>query len=107
MAFHSRIYNVTRGYYLKPNRAIDGVQNCVYAWVKFGISVRDLTLAESIARRSKLAEQCQPLPWAELPDCLFRPPAESSLWSARGSAKLCRVTNYFAISQPEFMLASQ
>lgn len=73
MASHARIFNLTRRYSLKHKQALRAVDNCACAWVEFGISVRDLTLAESIAARNKQATLREPLPFVELPGIIFRP----------------------------------
>jgi len=70
----TRVFNVSRSYYLKHKRAVLGVENCAFAWVEFGVSVRDLSLAEAIAARSQQAKPHDPLPFAELPNCIFRWP---------------------------------
>ncbi len=55
MGSHIRVFNVTRQFWLKPKRALYAVEQCSAAWVEFGVSVRDLTLAESIAKRNEQA----------------------------------------------------
>ena len=44
------------------------------AWVEFGVTIRDLTLAESIAARNQQAAEREPLAHAELPGITFKPP---------------------------------
>jgi hypothetical protein len=67
MSSNDRIYNVTRGYSMRGKQALRAVDNCAMAWVEVGRSVRDLTLRESIAARSKQASDREPLPMAEIP----------------------------------------
>jgi hypothetical protein len=74
MASEARVYNVTRRYYIKHQKAVLGVKNCAFAWVKYGLTVRSLTLAESIAARQAQVTTPDPLPLAELPNCIFRWP---------------------------------
>ena len=71
----TRIRNITRGFTLKRNQAIQAIENCAAAWVTPGETIRDLTLAESIAARNQQASQREPLPLAELHGCIFEPPA--------------------------------
>lgn len=44
------------------------------AWVEYGVSVRSLTLPESIAARNDQASRREPLPFAEIPGIKFVPP---------------------------------
>lgn len=74
MASHTRVLNVTRGYHIKYKHALRGLEQCAVTWVEEGVSVRDLTLAESIAARNEQAKLREPLCYAELPGVMFRPP---------------------------------
>lgn len=69
----TRIRNITRGFSLKRNQAIQAVENCAAEWVTLGSTIRDLTLAESIAKRNEQAAQREPLPLAELHGLLYVP----------------------------------
>lgn len=51
MASNTRVFNVTRRFYMKHKQAVLGVGNCAFAWVEFGVTVRDLTPAESVTAR--------------------------------------------------------
>lgn len=69
-----RVLNVSRGFLLRFNQARKAVENCACAWVDHGVSIRDLTLAESIAARVLQAKDREPLPYAEVHGLRFDPP---------------------------------
>jgi hypothetical protein len=73
-----RVRNITRQFTLKRNQALAAIENCAATWVEYGVSIRDLTLAESIAKRNEQAANREPLPLAELRNCVFEPPANQS-----------------------------
>jgi len=52
---------------MKRRQAIRAIENCACAWVQYGVSIRDLTIAEAIAARNEQARTAEPLPLAELP----------------------------------------
>jgi len=79
MASHRRIINITRGLQWKFRRAEKSVFECACAWVEYGVSVRDLTLAESIAARNEQAATREPLAYAEIPGLVFTLPTDYSL----------------------------
>jgi hypothetical protein len=81
----SRVLNITRGFRLRPNQARKAIQNCACAWVEYGVSVRDLTLAESIAARVQQAKDRAPLPYSEVPGLRFDPPygTAGAEWQSR------------------------
>lgn len=70
----TRVVNLTRSTRLRFNQARKGVENCAWAWVEVGVSVRDLTLRESIAARAQQAKDREPLPFAEVPGLSFEAP---------------------------------
>jgi hypothetical protein len=70
----SRVLNMTRGFRLRFNQARKAVENCACAWVDYGVTVRDLTLAESIAARMQQAKDREPLPYSEVFGLRFDPP---------------------------------
>ena len=74
MTNNRRILNVTRGFTLKHKQALRAIEQCACAWVIFGESIRDLTLAESIAARNHQAAERETLPEAEIPGVTFQPP---------------------------------
>jgi len=74
MAEDSRILNITRGFRLKRSQAYRALENGACAWVEVGVSVRDLTLAESIAVRNQQAKMREPLVYAEIPGLVFDGP---------------------------------
>lgn len=73
MTNNARVSNITRGYSLKHKQAVRAVDNCAAAWVVYGESIRDLTLAEAIAARNKQASEREPLADAELPGIIYKP----------------------------------
>lgn len=74
MSTNERILNVTRGYSMRAKQALRGIENCSLAWVEYGVSVRDLTLRESIVARNEQARLRAPLPLSELPNVVFESP---------------------------------
>jgi hypothetical protein len=84
---------------MKHTQALRAVEQCACVWVEFGVSVRDLTLAESIARRNQQAAIREPLAFAELPNCVYRP-AERNQAAHRQGYDLVREANQFASMQP-------
>ena len=94
MAKDTRILNITRGFRLKRNQAIKAVESCACAWVEFGVSVRDLTLAEAIAARNRRAAMRSPLPLEELPGCVYKP--------APGKEAAARAEHLWAIAANQF-----
>jgi|GEM_PF-5964028 len=73
MTKNKRIFNVSRGYSLKRGAAEKAIHECSAVWVEEGVSIRNLTLAESIAARNEQAKHVEPLPWAEIPGLRFEP----------------------------------
>jgi len=80
-----RVLNITRGFRLRFNQACKAVENCACAWVDVGVSVRDLTLAESIAARAQQVKDREPLPYSEVPGLRFEAPsgAVAAYWQSR------------------------
>jgi hypothetical protein len=74
MSQDTRILNLTRGFRLKRNQALRAIEQCACAWVEIDVSVRDLTIAESIQARNKQAAERELLDCAELPGITFEPP---------------------------------
>jgi hypothetical protein len=78
-----RVLNLTKGIRLKYSQAVRAIENCAADWVIPGISIRDLSLAESIAKRNEQAQQREPLAAAEIPGLVFDPPASANGISER------------------------
>jgi hypothetical protein len=80
-----RVINLSRGFRLRFNQARKAVENCACAWVEVGVSVRDLTLAESISARVQQAKDREPLPYSEVHGLRFDPPAGTAgaEWQSR------------------------
>lgn len=73
MSGNSRVQNVSRGYSMKFRQAAKGVAACALAWIEYGVSVRDLSLAESIAARNEQSRLREPLPLAEIHGLTYEP----------------------------------
>jgi hypothetical protein len=73
MASHARILNITNGYRFKRTHAERAIDVCSAVWVEYGVSIRNLTLAESIAARNDQASRREPLPFAEIPGIKYEP----------------------------------
>jgi len=79
MAQPRKIVNLTRGLHWKFRRAERAVFECACEWVEYGVSVRDLTLAESIQMRNKQAADREPLAYAEIPGLVYTGKTDYSL----------------------------
>ena len=79
MAQPRKIVNITRGLHWKFRRAERAVFECACAWVQYGVSVRDLNLAESIQMRNKQAADREPLAYAEIPGLVYSGSTDYSL----------------------------
>jgi hypothetical protein len=53
VANNTRVFNITRGHWMKLKQAERAIDNCSHAWVEKGLTVRDLTLNECIHARSE------------------------------------------------------
>jgi hypothetical protein len=94
----TRVFNETRRFYMKHKQAAQAVENCACAWVSFGVSLRDLTLAEAIAARNRQAAMRAPLPFAELPGVRYLP--------ALGQESAARAQHVRALEANRFAQAS-
>ena len=86
MGNNSRVLNVSRGFSLKHKQALRAVENCACAWVEFGVTIRDLTLAESITARNEQARVSEPLCSSELPGLRYEAPEtklHADFWQKR------------------------
>jgi len=79
MAQPRKIVNLTRGLHWKFRRAERAVFECACEWVEYGVSVRDLSLAESIQMRNKQAADREPLAYAEIPGLVYSGATDYSL----------------------------
>jgi hypothetical protein len=96
MASNARILNLTNGRRIKRNQALGRVEQCISAWVEPNVSIRDLTLQESIAKRSEEARASVPLASAEIPGLVFEPPANAIAGTRLEHQRLAEA-NAFAI----------
>ncbi len=90
------VLNVSRDYFVRLKQAKRSVEECACAWVEYGVSIRDLTLAESIEVRNKQAKLREPLEYAELPGIVFRSSTGSDKDAARLSRRLVVEAHRFA-----------
>jgi hypothetical protein len=98
MASNQRIFNESRRWFIKRSQAIGRVEHCVSAWVEFGVSIRDLSLAESNAKRSEQATMREPLEWAECPGLIYRADERNQAQTRQGY-ELVKAANQFAEMQ--------
>lgn len=96
MSKNKRVFNLSTGACPKRRAAERAIENCAAAWVEFGVSIRNLTLAESIAARVEQARLREPLVPAELPHLRYEP-AMSGLAAHRSGMKLAWQANEFAL----------
>ena len=94
MSNNTRILNLSRGYSLKHKQALRAIEQCACIWVEIGVSIRDLTLAESIAARNQQAANREPLEAPEIPGLIFKQPATAKA-STFERAGLVRAANQF------------
>jgi hypothetical protein len=83
MASNARILNVTNGFRFKRTHAERAIDACSAVWVEYGVSIRNLTLAESIAARNDQARRREPLPLAEIHGLKFDPPISGIVATGR------------------------
>ncbi len=96
MSQSPRVLNITRQYHLKPSQAQRAIDQCAAEWVEQGVSIRDLTLPESISKRNEQAKLRDPLPGMEIPGLIFKPPAYAAQ-SAHERADLVRAANALCV----------
>ena len=73
MGTNATVKDLTRGYPIKRQQALKGIENCALTWVEPDVSVRRLTLAESIAARNEQAKKQEPLAYYEIPGIRYQP----------------------------------
>jgi hypothetical protein len=78
MTNNFRVFNVSRGFTLKYKQALRAVEECACAWVVENKTIRDLTLAESIAARNHQAKTRTPLASSEIPGLKYDPPTKDN-----------------------------
>ena len=89
----SRVLNLTTKCYLKIRQAEGRIEHCVSEWVVQGKSIRDLTLAQMVQKRSVIAKSQEPMPFAEIPGLRYEP---SNLAQTRQSWPLIAEANRLA-----------
>jgi len=95
LASKACVFNTSRNYYLKRNQAAKAVENCAAAWIEYGVTIRDLNLAEAIEARNHRAAIRTPLPLAEIHGIIYRP-ATGTEAAARTERQRAREANVFA-----------
>lgn len=96
MSKNRRILNLTRGFHLKLSAAERAVEACSAEWVEPGVSIRSLTLAESIMARNIQAATREPLPYAELFGLKFEP-SPNGIEATKREATLIREAITFVL----------
>ena len=94
MGSNARVINLTTGARIKRSQARGRVENCMSVWVVEGFTIRDLTLAQIVQRRSIQARLQESIPFAELPGLIFKP-AQKDQASTRISYALLKQANQF------------
>lgn len=82
-----------RGFTLKRSQALKAIEDGTLAWCEDG-TVRDLTLAESIAKRNEQAKQREPLPMCEIPGLSFEPTLAGQAMSRAGVLLIMRANSF-------------
>lgn len=72
------------------------MDNCAAIWVEEGVSIRNMTVAESINARNGQARLREPLAYAEIHGLRFDPPA-SGVAATRAEGKLTWEAHQFAM----------
>ena len=90
----NRVYNMTRRSYLRHNQAARAVEACACAWVEFGVSLRDLTLAEAIAARNHRASLREPLPYAEIFGVVYEAAPGAEMGTRRELARAVQANRF-------------
>ena len=80
---------------MKHKQALRAIENHSAAWVEFGVSIRDLTIAESIASRNQAAAEREPLAYAELPGLTFDPPSNQAAGNRREQMLAFQANKFF------------
>jgi hypothetical protein len=80
-----RIFNITRKFYLKRSQVERAIENCAMCWIEFGVSVRDLTIAEAIGARNQQAANRAPLERTELANIHFQGPTPQNYEMTRAA----------------------
>jgi hypothetical protein len=95
MAKSPRILNITRGFHLKHSQAQRAVDAAACEWVEFGVSIRNLSLTESIAKRNQQAAERDPLAEAEISGLIFQLPERYSARNREESRLAWEANRFF------------
>lgn len=69
---------------MKRSAAEKAVENCACVWVKYALTVRDATLAESIQMRNEQAKLREPMALSELHGLRYEPSLSGKESTQRG-----------------------
>lgn len=105
MTKNRRVFNVTRGFSLKRSRAERAILECSAEWVEYGVSIRSLTLAESIAARNEQARLREPLAFAEVFGLRYDPCPTGTEATRRESLLIREAREFAMVSASELALA--
>lgn len=89
MASHFRVVNLSNGFRLKPAHALRAIEQCSAEWVEQGVSIRNLSLAESICKRNEMAKNSEPLPYSEVAGITFKGPLPNDFNLIRQAHEFC------------------
>lgn len=81
---------------MKGKQALHAVEQCVCEWVEYGISIRDLTIAEALAKRNEQAAIREPLAAAEIPGLIYEPCASAVAADRQSHALVGAANQYLA-----------
>lgn len=63
--------------------------------MEYGVSLRDLTLAEAIAARNQEAKRREPLPYAEIPGLVYEPGTSGAASNRQELALAAQANRFF------------
>ena len=92
MSNNKRVLNTTRGFTIKHKQACKAVEQCSAEWVEYGVSIRDLSLKESIQARMLQIKPIESLPYSEIPGLVYQP---SNRQSFQNEINLSNQANQF------------
>ena len=95
MSKSPRVSNLSRRFSIDFKQAERAVEVCAAMWVEYGVSIRDVTLAEAIQLRNQQAARRECLAYAELPGLVYEPSA-SGQESFRREPRLVAEAGVFA-----------
>jgi hypothetical protein len=100
MGSHGKVINLTNGWRIKRSQASNRVDQCLSEWVEEGFSIRDLTLSETVIRRSEQARIREELPFAEWHGLIYEP-SKTAVVDRQAQRELVQSANWFAGPPPK------